>query len=289
MQTTDMRSPLISAAELERSIHDPDWIVVDCRFNLMDTSAGRSSWQAGHIPGAYYADLDRDLASPVRSDGRGGRHPLPNREAILALFQSWGMHDGSTVVAYDDSGNVIAARLWWLLRWFGHSGARVLDGGIQAWEAGGRALSAESPPARPGTFEGVPGAMPVVDARVGKDANAGEVMLLDARASERFSGATEPLDARAGHVPSAINVPFQDNLETDKCFRSPAELRAYYRAIVGSRSPDQVACMCGSGVTACHTLLALEIAGLTGAALYAGSWSDWISDPSRPIATVDDE
>lgn len=289
MRTSDTRSPVISAAQLAQRIDDPDWIIVDCRFDLMNKSAGRAAWESGHIPGAHYADLDRDLAAPVAAGGAGGRHPLPEREAMLRLLRSWGMHTGSVVVAYDDVGNAIAARLWWLLRWFGHTRAAVLDGGIQAWEVGGQALSQDVPPETPGSFNGSPGAMPVTDASVGTALANGEQCLLDARAADRFAGRTEPLDARAGHVPAAINVPFQDNLETDKCFRSPAQLQAYYRAIVGDRPMHAVACMCGSGVTACHTLLALEIAGLPGAALYAGSWSDWISDPSRPVATTDDD
>jgi thiosulfate/3-mercaptopyruvate sulfurtransferase len=190
------------------------------------------------------------------------------------------------VVAYDDVSNAIAARLWWLLRWFGHQDVAVLDGGLQGWEAGGHPLSQDVPPERTGSFDGATGAMPVTDAGVGTALATGQVCLLDARAKDRYAGLVEPLDARAGHVPGAFNAPFQENLAADKSFRSPAQLQAYYRAIVGDRPMDAVACMCGSGVTACHTLLALEVAGLPGAALYAGSWSDWISDPARPISTT---
>jgi thiosulfate/3-mercaptopyruvate sulfurtransferase len=286
MSAPDTRSPLISPAELAQRVDDPDWIIVDCRFNLMDPSAGQAAWQSGHVPGAYYADLDRDLAAPVAAGGAGGRHPLPEREGALRLLRSWGMHAGSTVVAYDDVSNAIAARLWWLLRWFGHQDVAVLDGGLQAWEAGGHPLSQDVPPQRTGSFDGAPGAMPVTDAGVGTALATGQVCLLDARAKDRYAGLVEPLDARAGHVPGAFNAPFQENLAADKSFRSPAQLQAYYRAIVGDRPMDAVACMCGSGVTACHTLLALEVAGLPGAALYAGSWSDWISDPARPISTT---
>jgi len=293
MTASDSHSPLLSAAELAQRLDEPDWIVVDCRFDLMDKAAGRTAWESGHIPGAYYADLDRDLAAPVTANGAGGRHPLPRREAVLALFRSWGMHAHSTVVAYDDVGGAIAARLWWLLRWFGHQRVAVLDGGIQAWQAGGHVLSQDRPAERAGGFDGAPGAMPVTDAGIGVAVANGERVLLDARDANRFAGRAEPLDARAGHVPGAINAPLQDNLGADKCFRSPAELQAYYRAIVGDQPMEMVACMCGSGVTACHTLLALEIAGLPGAALYSGSWSDWISDPARPIvtpmATADDD
>lgn len=289
MNETRQASPLVSVAELAGRLDDPDWVVVDCRFNLTEADAGRSAWREGHIPGAFYADLDRDLASPVAADGAGGRHPLPTPADAARLFRSWGVHDRSRVVAYDDMGNAIAARLWWLLRWMGHGGAGVLDGGLTGWLAAGNRLSSESPTAGAGSFEGTPGSMPVIDAdAVRARLAAGELFLLDARAAARFAGQIEPLDRRAGHVPGATNAPFDVNLATDKCFRAPGELQAYYRAAVGDTGIDDVACMCGSGVTACHTLLALEVAGLHGAALYTGSWSDWISDAERPVATNND-
>jgi len=279
------RAPLVSTAELAAHLDDPDWIVVDCRFDLMDPDAGRAAWQKGRIPGAYYADLDRDLASPVRADGRGGRHPLPDADALIRRCRSWGMHATSTVVAYDAAGNAFAARLWWLLRWLGHANAAVLDGGLTAWEAAGHPLSSAATEPREGSFAGSAGAMPVIDAdAVMAGLETGSLVLLDARAAERFSGKIEPLDARAGHVPGAANTPFQESLATDKCFLPADELEAYYRAAIGGTA--DVVAMCGSGVTACHTLLALEIAGMPGAALYVGSWSDWISDSARPVAAV---
>lgn len=281
-------APLVSVDELAAHLDDPDWIVVDCRFDLMDPGAGRAAWRGGHVPGARYADLDRDLAAPVGADGDGGRHPLPAADELNRRFRAWGIHATSRVVAYDDAGNAIAARLWWLLRWLGHEGAAVLDGGLTAWQAAGHPLSTEEPTPEEGSFEGTPGAMPVVDAGAVADGLvSARIALLDARAPERFAGLVEPLDKRAGHVPGALSAPFQANLRADKCFRAPDELRAYYAAAIGDRR--DVVAMCGSGVTACHTLLALEIAGIPGAALYPGSWSDWISGAKRPVATANDE
>ncbi len=281
---------LISASRLMARLDDPACIIVDCRFNLMDPDAGRAAYDAGHIPGAHYADLDRDLAAPVAADGAGGRHPLPDPARIGRLFAAWGIGPESTVVAYDDVGNAIAARLWWLLRWVGHRNAAVLDGGFGAWQAAGGDCSTAPPkPTRsPGAFVPRPGAMPVVAAEAVAAGLAGDrLLLLDARAADRFAGRSEPIDRLAGHVPGATNTPFQHNLDADKCFRSPSQLRAYYGAIIGERPIGSVAAMCGSGVTACHTLLALEAAGWPGAALYVGSWSDWISGGRRDIAGDD--
>ncbi|MFW2405730.1 MAG: sulfurtransferase [Gammaproteobacteria bacterium] len=289
MNRTNRASPIVGVEELARHLEDPDWIVVDCRFDLMVPDAGRLAWEEGHIPGAFFADLDRQLAAPAAPDGSGGRHPLPDPEAAERLFRSWGMTDKSRIVAYDDMGNAMAGRLWWLLRWSGHTGAAVLDGGLQAWLAAGQVLSTDIPSAATGSFAVRPGSMPVIEAEsVAAGLAAGQLSLLDARAAPRFGGEVEPIDKRAGHVPGATNTPFDANLGADKCFRAPDELQAYYRAAIGDIDMSRVACMCGSGVTACHTLLSLEIAGLHGAALYAGSWSDWISDAARPVATDND-
>jgi len=291
MATADgSQRALISASRLMARSDDPACVIVDCRFNLMDPDAGRAAYDAGHIPGAHYADLDRDLAAPLGADGAGGRHPLPEADRLGRLFAAWGVGPESTVVAYDDVGNAIAARLWWLLRWAGHRDAAVLDGGFDAWRAAGGDCSTAPPqPAQsPNGFVLRPGAMPVVDADAVAAGLAGDrLLLLDARAADRFAGRSEPLDRRAGHVPGATNTPFQHNLDADKCFRSPSQLRAYYGALIGERPIESVAAMCGSGVTACHTLLALETAGWPGAALYVGSWSDWISSPQREIAGAD--
>ncbi|MBT8444929.1 MAG: sulfurtransferase [Gammaproteobacteria bacterium] len=288
MNEASSESPIVRVEELARHVDDPDWIVVDCRFDLMAPDAGRLAWEDGHVPGAVYADLDRQLAAPVAPDGIGGRHPLPAPDDLERLFRSWGITEKSRVVAYDDMGNAVAARLWWLLRWAGHCRAAVLDGGMHAWLAAGHTLSNDTPAPATGSFAVRPGSMSEVDAdAVAAGLAVGELSLLDGRAALRFAGEVEPIDRRAGHVPGATNTPFDANLGADKCFRAPEELQAYYRAAIGATDMNRVACMCGSGVTACHTLLALEIAGLQGAALYNGSWSDWISDDARPIATDD--
>lgn len=277
---------LIGAAALQARLTEPGCIVVDCRFDLMDPDAGRAAYDAGHIPGALYANLDRDLAVPAAANGTGGRHPLPDPERLGRLFAAWGVTPESTVVAYDDVGNAIAARLWWLLRWAGHHDAAVLDGGFTAWQAAGgdcsTAISVPEP--SPGAYLPNPGAMPVIDAdAVAAGLAEDRLVLLDARAADRFAGRSEPIDRVAGHVPGATNAPFQDNLDADKCFRPAGQLRAYYDAIIGERPIASVAAMCGSGVTACQTLLALEVAGRPGAALYVGSWSDWISSGRRAV------
>lgn len=279
--------PIVSVAELAANLGNAGWVVIDCRFDLMDPEAGRAAWLAGQIPGAHYADLDRDLAAPLAGNGSGGRHPLPDAPTLNDLFRRCGVHEDSRVVAYDDVGNAIAARLWWLLRWAGHRRGAVLDGGLTAWKSAGQGLATDAPRTGGGSFTAAVGAMPVVDAgSVEAGLEAGDLMLLDARADDRFAGRVEPLDKRAGHVPGATNTPLQKNLTADKCFRAPADLQAYYGASLAAGTIEQVACMCGSGVTACHTLLALELAGLPGAALYSGSWSDWISDEGRSIATA---
>ena len=284
--TTTSSSPLVSVDELAAHLDDPGWVIIDCRFSLDQPEAGRDAYAAGHIPGAHYADLDRDLAGPVAGNGAGGRHPLPGVVEFRKSCARWGVDARSRVVAYDDAGGAIAARLWWLLRWCGHEGPAVLDGGLGQWLDAGQPLEERLPEPGAGSWQPRPGTLPVCDAAtVERRLAAGDILLLDARAAERFAGLAEPLDARAGHVPGARNAPLTDNLDADKCFRSPAELQAYYRALALEHAPGDTVCMCGSGVTACHTLLALEVAGMSGASLYPGSWSDWISDGRRPIAT----
>lgn len=289
MTKSDKQQPLVSVEELAGHLQDPNWIIVDCRFNLAQPDAGRQAYEGGHIPGAFYADLDRDLASPASVAG-GGRHPLPSAEAFGRLMSGWGVVPTSRVVAYDDAGGAVAARLWWLLRWMGHCYAALLDGGLPAWRAAGLALSdkpVENNAAnRRGDATAEPGRMPTIEARELQAGLAnGRLLLLDARAPERYFGRQEFLDAVAGHVPGALNMPFEANLGSDGRFRPAAELRGHYQPAIGGRSPGEIVCMCGSGVTACHTLLALEIAGIEGAALYVGSWSDWISSAERPVAT----
>ena len=288
MTKNDAKQPLVSVEELAAQLHDPNWIVVDCRFNLMQPDAGREAYAAGHIPGAVYADLDKDLASAASAES-GGRHPLPDVGAFRHLLDSWGVGATSRIVAYDDAGGAVAARLWWLVRWMGHQRVALLDGGLGAWRAAQHELSDGSATTRQGEFRngyGEPGNMPVVDVA---ELEAGliddRLMLLDARAPDRFFAREEPLDPVAGHVPGALNLPFQENLGADGRFRPAPELHEHYQSVIGARSPSELVCMCGSGVTACHTLLALEVGGFPGAALYVGSWSDWVSSAQRPVAT----
>lgn len=257
-------------------------VIVDCRFNLLQPEAGRAAWLEGHIPGAFYADLDRDLSSPRRPET--GRHPLPDPAQLRALFGAWGIGEGTRVVAYDEGGGGLAARLWWLLRWMGHAPVVLLDGGFAAWQKAGLAVSRDLPATEAGRFEGQPGHMPVRDAaQVARGLAEGSIQLLDVRAEERFLGRVEPIDPVAGHVPGAVNAPFSGNLMADNHFQPGEVLAARYGPLVGDRRPGDIVCMCGSGVTACHGVFALELAGMPGAALYPGSWSEWIRSPDRPL------
>ena len=278
---------LISSSELAQRSEWPGWRVVDCRFDLADPSAGRRAWTQSHIPGAVYADLDRDLAGPVSPDA-GGRHPLPEADAFRARLGDWGIDAQTQVVVYDDGPGIIAGRLWWMLRWLGHRHVAVLDGGWAGWLEAGHPVDHHEPQVASTRYAGEPGSMPVADAgRVRSALQDGSGLLIDVRAAKRFAGEHEPLDKVAGHVPGARNVPLTVNLDGQGRFLPPEELQRIYRQILGSREAGDVICMCGSGVSACHSLLAMEIAGLPGAALYVGSWSDWISDPSRPVAGAD--
>jgi thiosulfate/3-mercaptopyruvate sulfurtransferase len=274
---------LIDPDALAARLGDAALFLVDCRFDLMAPAAGESSWRQAHVPGSVYAHLERDLSGPAT--GPGGRHPLPSAADLIRLFSAWGITAGTQVVAYDDAGGFIAGRLWWLLRWMGHDAVAVLNGGYRAWVEAGYPVDASPPQLRPGRFEGSPGGLRVVDARgVSAGLADGSLVLIDVRAPERFAGLTEPLDAVAGHVPGAVNLPLTGNLDRAGRFLPAAALRDRYQALLAGRDAGAVACMCGSGVSACQALLALETAGLGGAALYAGSWSDWISDPARPVA-----
>lgn len=264
-------------------------VIIDCRFNLMQPAAGREAYLAGHVPGAHYADLDQDLAGARTA--ASGRHPLPAPEDLQRRLAAWGIRAQTPVVAYDDAGGAIAARLWWLLRWLGHERVALLDGGLPAWQREGLPVESEVPKsdvpeaAMEGSFEGRPGRMPVLDtpALVGA-ATRGEVTLVDVRAADRYLGGTEPIDPVAGHIPGALNAPFAGSLDAEGRFLSPEELRRRYRAIVGDRPAGEVVFMCGSGVTACHGIFTYELAGFPGAVLYPGSWSEWIRDPARPVA-----
>jgi len=277
---------LIAAAELAPHLSDPDWVVLDCRHDLADPDAGRAAWAAGHLPGAQFAHLDRDLSdlAPAADGAFRGRHPLPQRAALLETLRAWGINDTSQVVAYDAHGGMFAARLWWLLRWLGHAPVAVLDGGLNAWQNAQGALTSALPAAR---ARGNLQARPTLGATVSADevlANlaSGTRTVVDARAPDRFRGENETLDAVGGHIPGARNRFFKDNLQADGRFKQAAQLRIELGALI--TAPSTAIMQCGSGVTACHNLLALEIAGLPGAALYPGSWSEWCADPARPVA-----
>lgn len=276
---------LVSAADLAQHAGEPGWIVIDCRHDLVNPEAGRAAYLGGHIPGAAFASLDTHLSDkrPGPDGEFRGRHPLPAPAAFIDTLRGWGIDDDSQVVAYDAHGGMFAARLWWMLRWVGHAQVAVLDGGLQAWEAGGGLLSAD-PPDRP---RGRIGLQPSLVATVG----ASEIMenlssktrlVIDARAPDRFRGENETLDPVGGHIPGAKNRFFKDNLGTDGRFKTAAELRTEFGALIAA--PQAGIMQCGSGATACHNLLAMEIAGLHGAALYPGSWSEWCADPARPVA-----
>jgi thiosulfate/3-mercaptopyruvate sulfurtransferase len=291
-------TPLISVEELARLLateHNPPTLL-DVRWRLSGPP-GIEAYQAGHVPGAVFVDLDRDLAGPA---GQGGRHPMPPADAFQAAMRRAGVSDGRLVVVYDDADSTAAARAWWLLRYFGHSRVRVLDGGYRAWTAAGQrsaislhataSAGAPAAPVPPGDFTARPGRLPLLDA-AGAAALARTGLLLDARSGERYRGESEPVDRVAGHVPGAVSAPTTENVNPDGTFRSPSDLAARFTALGAAAEPDgsapaapAVGVYCGSGVTAAHEVLALTLAGIP-AALYVGSWSEWITNPAHPVAT----
>ncbi len=273
---------LVSCETLFENLEDPAWVVFDCRHDLNSPQAGPHEFAKGHIPGAIHAHIDRDLSGPVGM-GAKGRHPLPIAGAFRRFLSQAGVTQESQVVAYDDAGGAWAARLWWLLRHYGHENVAVLDGGLPRWKSLGLEVSKEHRRNRTGSFKGEPGAMPTIDADALQE-NLDEVLLVDARAPERFRGDVEPIDPVAGHIPGAINAPFAGNLAPDGLFLSPDELRARYESSLGRSDAQGVTCYCGSGVTAAHDVLAMEIAGMGTATLYPGSWSQWCRpDSGRPV------
>lgn len=279
---------LVAASELAAHLGDPGCVVLDCRFDLADANAGWQAYGSSHVPGAYYAHLDTDLSDTGRSGL--GRHPLPDPQVFAAILGRWQITPDTQVICYDAAGGALAAaRAWWLLRACGHARVAVLDGGWPAWLAAGLPASNDQP--RQGR-EPYPArwndALYLLDGDALASALAADrAMLIDARAAPRFRGEVEPIDSRAGHVPGAVNRPFAENLDAEGRFRSAARLREEFEALLRGRSPDTVVHMCGSGVTAAHNLLAMEHAGLAGSRLYAPSWSGWIVDPRRPVATGD--
>ncbi|ABF09497.1 sulfurtransferase [Cupriavidus metallidurans] len=283
-----MPTPLITATELDqlRAAGKPRVVVFDCSFDLTNPAAGRDSYQQGHIPGAYYLHLDNELSGP--KTGLSGRHPLPDAELFAARLRVLGVDDDTLVVAYDGQGSMYAARLWWMLRWIGHAAALVLDGGRNAWVAAGLPLEhgATAEPEIGGNLMRRASLVKTVDAdALVANLSQPSLLVVDARAADRFRGENETLDPVGGHIPGAANRFFKDNLTADGYFKPADQLRADFGQVFTGKAPAQTVMQCGSGVTACHNLLALEVAGLTGAALYPGSWSEWCADPKRPVAT----
>jgi thiosulfate/3-mercaptopyruvate sulfurtransferase len=279
-----MNDALIDCATLAQHLDDPAWAVVDCRFDLADTNAGERAYREAHIPGARYAHMDTVLSGPITPDS--GRHPLPAPDALCRWLGEQGIGNASQVVVYDHSGGAMAVRLWWLLRWLGHEQVALLDGGWPAWLSAGLPTEATSPRLAAKAFSGTPHHdMLLSTQQIVDDLDSGRWLLIDARTAERYRGEHEPIDPVAGRIPGSLNLPLQQHLNADGTFKSAQQLREMYLPLIGNHPLPQVAALCGSGVTACHNLLALHIAGLHGARLYAGSWSEWIRDPERPVAT----
>ncbi|MED5618694.1 sulfurtransferase [Ideonella sp. BN130291] len=285
---TSEHRTLISAPDLLTLVQQrAPLVLLDCRFDLADPSAGERAYAAGHLPGAHYLHLDRDLAdAKVDAQGRfRGRHPLPPPQRFAALAGALGITPATQVVVYDAQGGMFAARAWWMLRWIGHRAVAVLDGGLPAWQAAGGPMD-QAVPARVEAAAPYPAstdAMPTLDADALQQ-RLGAVTLIDARAPERYRGEAEPLDKQAGHIPGALNRFFQLNLQPDGRFKQPGQLRAEFVPLLGTTPPAEVVHQCGSGATACHNILAMEHAGLAGSRLYPGSWSEWSADPARPVA-----
>lgn len=277
-----IHTALVSCQTLAEHLGDENWRIVDCRHQLSDVEFGTRAYAEGHLPGALFMHLDRDLSGPT--NGRNGRHPLPDLAVLAGKLGRLGISRQTQVVVYDDVGGMMAGRLWWLLRWLGHDDVAVLDGGITQWIREGRPLST-------GTAK-LPATVFTPDVRdwvvtandVLANLDVGTFCLIDARGPDRFRGENETLDPVGGHIPGARNRFFRDNLDAEGLFRPAAELRREFLGLLAGVDPAQVVMQCGSGVTACHNLLAMEIAGLHGAKLYAGSWSEWCSDPARPVA-----
>ena len=276
---------LISVSALAAHRDDPNWIICDCRHDLADYEAGRRAYAQAHLPGARFLHLDEDLSGP--KTGANGRHPLPHPITFTLRLAALGIDNSKQVVAYDASGGVYASRLWWMLRWVGHSSVAVLDGGIDAWNRARLPLNAVLPAIKPLRYNPNPNPQLAVSANdiVTQAVNPGAraLHIIDARSADRFRGENETLDPVAGHIPGAANRFFKNNLADDGCFKPAETLKQEFATILHAHTPQNVVHQCGSGVTACHNLLAMEVAGLTGSRLYPGSWSEWVSDRTRPV------
>jgi thiosulfate/3-mercaptopyruvate sulfurtransferase len=279
---------LVDVASLHGLLGSKDLCVIDCRYDLALADAGSRQYEQGHIPGAVYADLGKDLSGPKTPTS--GRHPLPHPDTVAGKFRAWGIGSTTQVVVYDASQGSFAARAWWLLRWVGHSRAALLDGGWQAWTQSGFPVTAAVPSVaegsfRPGkTLQTVTGIEEVAEISLESRRDASR-LIVDARAADRYEGRNESVDPVAGHIPGAQNRPWAHNLGADGRFKPAEQLRAEYENLLAGRTPEQVTMQCGSGVTACHNLLAMHVAGMAGASLFPGSWSQWIKDPKRSVAT----
>jgi thiosulfate/3-mercaptopyruvate sulfurtransferase len=273
---------LISTLHLAGHLDDPAIVVVDCRHNLVDVGAGERAYRAAHIPGARFMHMDRDLSGA--KTGRNGRHPLPDPAVLSTKLGLAGINGSKQVVAYDENAGIWASRLWWLLRWLGHDAVAVLDGGLDKWLAEARPTDDREPAPQITRFvPKVPQPVAAAD-EILRHLDDGALLVLDARAAERYRGDIEPMDPVAGHIPGALNRPYTGNLAPDGTFKHAAPLRTEFETLLGGKSPSIVVHQCGSGVTACHNILAMEVAGLPGSRLYPGSWSEWVADPARPVA-----
>ena len=274
---------LVSPTTLNQNLDNPKWVIVDCRFSLMNSDAGGYAYRHGHIPHARYAHLNKDLSSTITSFT--GRHPLPDFALLAKKLGAWGIANNSQVVVYDDAGGAFAGRLWWLLRCMGHNNVAVLNGGIQLWQRQGFSLTTTLPSIKPTPFRLYLNPAYWLNAsQVQNSIAKNTICLIDARTPERYRGEQEPIDPVAGHIPGALNRAFQMNLDNQGLFLSADSLRKQFKQLIGTRTPEQVVHYCGSGVTACHNLLAMEYAGLAGSKIYAGSWSEWIRDKNRVVA-----
>jgi thiosulfate/3-mercaptopyruvate sulfurtransferase len=278
-----MHTTIISSDDLAAHLGDSEWIICDCRHDLADYGYGRRAYQAAHIPGARFVHLDEDLSGP--KTGLNGRHPLPHPLTFSLRLGALGIDHTKQVLAYDSSGGCYAARLWWMLRWVGHSKVAVLDGGWDAWTQSALPVTEDVPSFEPAAFTLRPKAGVSVDAAfIASHLKDGAITVLDARSPDRFRGENETLDPVAGHIPGAVSRFFKLNLDANGRFKAPDALRKEFGESLGDHPPQAAVHQCGSGVTACHNLLAMEYAGLGGSRLYPGSWSEWISDRSRPVA-----
>lgn len=277
---------LVSAEQVKANLDNADWLILDVRHDLADHQAGRRAYEQGHIPGAVFLDHEADLAAP--KTGLNGRHPLPSRQDLAQLLQKQGLRDGMQVVVYDAQASLFASHMWWMLRWLGHPQVAILDGGWQAWQSlEGPEHSGPARAVQVATGLSVPEqpAMPTVKTeQVLKNLTMPVFTVLDARAAERYRGDVEPMDPVAGHIPDAVNRSHLNNLDEQGRFKSAEQLRQEFISVLGKTPAEQVVHQCGSGITACHNLFAMELAGLPGSSIYPGSWSEWVSDASRPVA-----